>query len=96
MEDKYECSKHPSNLRGLTPKKFAEEFVKTNYFYQKECFKEIAEEYKRELERDIKKGRTQLAKGLEDLTLTLENPINDAMQKICNACKKYLENPFSP
>lgn len=94
-EKEYECSKHPENLRGLSPEEFAKEFVHTNYFYQRECFKEIIKEYNREYEGDKKRRRVQLSSGLEELSAAFKGPVREAINKICNACRKYLANPFS-
>jgi hypothetical protein len=94
-KDEYECSKHPENLRGLSPEEFAKEFVHTNYFYQKECFKEMIKEYNKEIEGDKKIGRVQLYSGLEKLSEAFKGPVSDAINKVCNACRKYLVNPFS-
>lgn len=91
----YECSKYPENMRGLNPEEFAKEFVGTNYFYQRECFKEMIKEYKREETGDRKLGRKQLYSGLEELSVALKGPVSGAMDKVCKACRKYLRNPFS-
>lgn len=92
---KYECSKHPENFRGLTPEEFAKEFVHTNYFYQRECFKEMIKEYDKEIEGDKKNKRVQLYSGLEELSAAFKGPVGEAINKVCNACRKYLKNPFS-
>lgn len=94
-EKEYECLKHPENLRGLSPEEFAKEFVHTNYFYQRECFKEIIKEYKREEAGDRKLGRKQLYSGLEELSAAFKGPVSDAINKVCKACRRYLNNPFS-
>lgn len=94
-QEKYECLKYPENLKGLSPKEFAKEFVGTNYFYQRECFKEIIKEYKREEAGDKKLKRKQLSSGLEELSAAFTGPVSEAMDKICKACEKYLINPFS-
>jgi hypothetical protein len=95
MTEKYECSKYPENLRGLSPEEFSKEFVSTNYFYQRECFKEIIKEYNREVEGDRKRGRIQLFSGLEELSAAFKGPVSNAMNKVCKACRNYLINPFS-
>ena len=93
MED--ECSKHPENFKGLAPKEFAKEFGYTNYFYQKECFKELAEEYKNQSKGDYKLGREKLSSGLEKLSKAIKGPIRKAIEEVCYACRKYLKNPFN-
>ena len=90
-----ECSRHPENFRGLSPEEFAKEFVHTNYFYQRECFKEIIKEYDKEKTGDKRLGKKQLSSGLEELSKTFKGPVSDAIDKVCKACKKYLKNPFS-
>lgn len=94
MSEEYECSKHPENLRGLSPEEFAKEFVHTNYFYQRECFKEMIKEYNREETGDKKLGREQLSSGLEELSAAFKGPVSRAIDKICKACRKYLKNPY--
>jgi hypothetical protein len=89
-----ECDKHPDNFDGYTPKKFAKKFVKTNYFFQKEVYKLLSEEYRKEAEADKKRGRMQLKSGLEELSKSFEGPVLKAIQKVCKACKKYMKNPF--
>jgi len=86
---------HASLTSKKGAKEFAKEFVYTNYFYQRECFKEIIKEYEKEIEGDKKIGRVQLYSGLEELYATFKGPIMKAMNKVCKACEKYLVNPFS-
>jgi hypothetical protein len=94
-EKEHECSNYPENLKGLSPEEFAKEFVGTNYFYQRECFKEIIKEYDKEYEGDKKLGREQLYSGLEELSVAFKGPVSKAINKVCKACRKYLKNPFS-
>lgn len=94
MSEEYECSKHPENLRGLNPEEFAKEFVHTNYFYQRECFKEMIKEYKKEEAGDRNLGRKQLYSGLEELSAVFNVPVSEAINKVCRACRKYLKNPY--
>ncbi len=91
---KDDCSKHPENFNGLTPSEFAQGFVKTNYFYQRECFKEIVKEYNREYDGDKKRGRVQLSSGLEKISEAIKGSVMEAINDICNACKKYMKNPY--
>ncbi len=95
MSKEYECSKHPEDLMGLNPKEFANKFVKTNYFYQKACFKELIKEYEEEIKGDKERGRIQLYSGLEELVSVFKGPVNEAINKVCKSCKKYLKDNFS-
>jgi hypothetical protein len=89
-----EFDKHPENFDGYSPKDFAEKFVKTNYFYQKEVFKLLTLEYLKEAEGDKKRKRKQLVSGLEELAKVFDIHVSGAITKVCNACKKYMKNPF--
>lgn len=93
--------KHPNDFRGLNPKEFAKEFGNTNYFYQKECFNELLEEYKKQSIEDKErpslkyrdKKRVQLSSSLENLSTSFYLVVK-SMEKVCKACKNYMKNPF--
>jgi len=95
-------NKHLINLEGYSPRKFAEKFVKTNYFYQREVIKKLIKEYQKEAEGDknrpSKKNssnmRIQLVSGLESLIESLKGPVMGALNKVYKACSNYMKNPY--
>jgi hypothetical protein len=99
---KENCKKHPNNFKRYLPEEFADRFVKTNYFYQQKVFEELSKRYRRESEGDYErdslknsnKKRVQLASSLEETSRNIEKYVLPSMNKVCNACKDYMKNPF--
>ena len=96
--------KHPERFDDYSPKEFVDKFVKTNYFYQQEVFKELVLRYLKESEGDAKrpslkdktKKRSQLASGLESLAEVFREKVVPVMRdRVLKPCKKYLPNPYS-
>ena len=65
---KRECDKHSINFTGMMPREFVKEFIMTNYSYQKESFRELNKEYKRQSIGDGKRGRPKLSGSLKNLS----------------------------
>lgn len=102
MECIDEKDKHPLSFDNYSPKEFAKIFTDTNYFYQNECFKEIAQAYKKQaigdrnrnsLKDEIKK-KVQLSNALEKIVNTFNYQILEDFNKVLIACKNYLPNPY--
>lgn len=90
------CSKHPENIRGYASiEELAEEIGKLNYYSNKKLYTLLSEIYKRQSENDEKIGNKQLSSRLEKLSKAFSGPVMEAIEEVCYACKKYLENPFS-
>ncbi|MEA3414348.1 MAG: hypothetical protein U9Q99_02380 [Nanoarchaeota archaeon] len=90
-----ECNNHPKNFDSYTPEEFAKKFVKTNYFYQEQAFKEMIKEYKKEFKGDKKANKIQLANGLEKVIKSISSQILEGFEEIGKACKKYMKNPYN-
>ncbi|MFH1503180.1 MAG: hypothetical protein ABIE36_00800 [Candidatus Diapherotrites archaeon] len=86
-----EYDEHPIHFKELTPKEFAKEFGNTNYFYQRECFKELSREYKKQSKEDKKRGN--LSSGLERLSIALYLVVK-TIEEVCYICKNYMNNPY--
>jgi hypothetical protein len=94
------CSQHPNNFEGYSPKEFADKFVNTNFFYQRDVFEELVKRYKKESEGDYKrrslkdstKKRTQLASSLEKVAENLEKYVLNSFEEVLKSCRKYMKN----
>jgi len=87
-----ECDKHPDNFMSLNPKEFAKVFGGTSYFFQKDCYEEIAKEYERQADGDRKiRKRVKLAGGLEMLAQSLREGVANASNYVCGICKHYMK-----
>lgn len=75
-----ECDKHPTDFLGMNPREFVKGIVSTNYVYQKEFFRELNREYKRQSDSDAERDslknkcekRVQLSSGLECLAISCD------------------------
>ncbi len=98
----FDCSKHPESFEDYSPREFADKFVNTNFFYQREVFKELAKRYKEESNGDYQrkslknpeKKRTQLASSLERVADSLEKYVLNSFEGVIKSCKRYMKNPF--
>lgn len=95
------CCDYTADFRGLTPKEFAKEFANTDYFYQRECYKELVPEYKKQSAEDAKRPslknknekRVQLSSGLEAMANVVHLAFR-SMGKVCNACKNHMKDSY--
>jgi hypothetical protein len=90
-----DCSKHPINIRGYNSiEELAEEIGKLNYFSNKKLYGLLESIYKRQSGGDGTIGNKQLSSDLEELSKAFGESVAKAIEKVCNTCKKHLNNPY--
>jgi hypothetical protein len=91
-----ECDKHPNDVMGLSPYELAKEFGYTNYNYQREFYKALAEDvYPNQAKNDMEKyKRKKLAGGLESLAQSIADSVMNSINYVCKICNPHMEDNF--
>jgi hypothetical protein len=66
----------------------------SHYYSNRKLYRLLAGIYKRQSKEDEERGNKELSSDLEELSKAFDGSVSKAIDKVCNACSKYLKNPY--